>query len=105
MYGVVENKGEGKLDHLGNPPDMSKYLKKIACGADFWIVENKGGGLRAYLFFSFSHVPFLPKKGYILYLFSKPNGYILYHFLSKIDHFLGFGEKYFILIPGPFSAC
>ena len=42
VYGVVENRGE-RLDHLGNPPDMSKYLKKIfACGADFWMVENKG---------------------------------------------------------------
>ena len=44
---VVENKG-GRLDHLGNPPDMSKYLKKtFACGADFWMVENKGGGKAA----------------------------------------------------------
>ena len=35
----------GRRTDLGNPPDMSKYLKKkIACGADFWMVENKGGG-------------------------------------------------------------
>ena len=26
--GVVENKGRGRLDHLGNPPDISKYLFK-----------------------------------------------------------------------------
>ena len=40
----MKTRGGGRLDHLGNPPDMSKYLKKkIACGADFWMVENKGG--------------------------------------------------------------
>ena len=44
VYGVAENKG-GRLDHLGNPPDMSKYLKQFfACGADFRRVKAVGGG-------------------------------------------------------------
>ena len=48
VYRVVENRGGKRLDYLGNPPDMSKYLKKFfACGANLRSVNNKGAGKKA----------------------------------------------------------
>ena len=35
-----KTRGE-RLNHLGNPPDMSKYLEKIAFGADIRPVDNR----------------------------------------------------------------